>query len=57
MSQKEKTNNTTINESKARLKRGRLAGSKVKNSQKRNGASINDGPKEKTESLEKLVKL
>ena len=45
MSQKEKIYNTTINESKARLKRGRPADSKDKNSRKRKGASINDGPK------------
>ena len=47
MSQKEKTNNTTIIESKARLKRGRPTGSKEKIPRKRKGASIKDGPKEK----------
>ena len=49
-----KKNNTAINESKARLNRGRPASSKDKNSRKWKGASINDGPKEKTESLKKI---
>ena len=46
--------NTAANESKARLKRGRPAGSKDKNPRKRKGANINDGPKEKTDSLKMI---
>ena len=52
ISQNEK--NTTANESQARLKRGTPTGSKDKNPRKRKGENIIDGPKEKTESFEKI---